>query len=82
MSDLPRIVRMDTDYYHVRWSSECWAQFPVDFGGDMLPDEYIFNPGWHRERINAWWLSTGGARHRSLVIQTTLRKREKPSEER
>ena len=41
----------------VRWSPECWAQYPEWFKGETLPDEYIFNPAWNRERVNAWWLS-------------------------
>lgn len=53
----PVIKLLESGYVHVRWSSECWAQFPPWFTGDTLPDEYIFNPEWNRERVNAWWRS-------------------------
>jgi hypothetical protein len=32
-----------------------FAQIPPGFGGQSVPDEYIFQPDWNRERVNAWW---------------------------
>jgi hypothetical protein len=36
------------------FSRECFAQVPTGWKGE-LPDEYIFNPEWNRDRINRWW---------------------------
>lgn len=47
-----QIKNLSTGYTLLRISSECWAQYPSDFSGHALPDEYIFNPSWNREIIN------------------------------
>lgn len=39
--------------------TNAWAQVPPGFCGCMIPDEYIFDPEWNRERINAAWRCHG-----------------------
>jgi len=33
-----------------------WAQIPPGFIGEKIPDEYIFEPEWNRDRVNTEWL--------------------------
>ena len=30
-----------------------WAQIPPGFNADTIPDDYIFDPEWNRDRVNA-----------------------------
>lgn len=46
---------LPSGWLHIRLSPECWAQLPPGFVGTIVPDEYIFHPGWNRERINKYW---------------------------
>ena len=32
-----------------------WAQVPPSFAADTIPDEYIFDSEWNRERVNIAW---------------------------
>ena len=46
--------RLSSGWFHLRLSSECWAQFlPTQRG--PIADEFIFHPSWNRQRINDWW---------------------------
>ncbi len=36
---------------------ESFAQMPPGFTRSTIPDEYIFNPEWNRDAINAAWAS-------------------------
>ena len=53
----PIVKILDSGYTKFTWSSECWAQIPWGFTGDILPIEYVFNPGWNYESIQKWWAS-------------------------
>ena len=50
--------RLESGYLYIRLSSMCFAQLPPGFCGDTVPDEFIFQPEWNRERINAYWRLT------------------------
>ena len=45
---------LPSGWLHIRLSGECWAQVPPGWA-DHIPDEYIFNPAWTRNRVNEWW---------------------------
>jgi len=47
----PSIKHLDSGYALIWYSKECFAQIPMGWEG-KIPDEYIFNPAWNRERIN------------------------------
>ena len=52
---LPSVTVLASGWTHIRWTAQTWAQLPPGFHGDRIPDEYIFNPGWCRDRVNRWW---------------------------
>ncbi len=39
--------------------TNAWAQVPPGFSGTTIPDEFIFDPEWNRDRINAAWRHHG-----------------------
>ncbi len=49
------ISRLSSGYTLIRLNSQCWAQIPEGFVGDIVPDEYIFQPEWNRDAINKVW---------------------------
>ena len=51
----PIIKKLESGYTHIRWNANCWAQIPPQFCESVIPDEYIFNPNWTRDKINRWW---------------------------
>ena len=46
---------LPTGYLFIRLSRNCFAQIPPGFAGETIPDEYIFQPEWTREKINYYW---------------------------
>lgn len=51
----PDIKILSSGYLRISFSQHCWAQFPKDFRGLSIPDDYIFQPDHNRARINKWW---------------------------
>ena len=51
---MPEVKKLSSGWLHIRVSSECWAQIPWSHTGP-IPDEYIFQPSWNRDRINQFW---------------------------
>ena len=47
----PVIKQLDSGYTLIWYSLECFAQIPPDWKG-KIPDEFIFNSEWNRDRIN------------------------------
>ena len=52
---MPEIIYLDSGYIKIHWTQQCWAQIPKDFNGDIIPDQYIFNPEWNSTKINDYW---------------------------
>ena len=50
---------LSTGWLHVACPGG-FAQLPPGFRGESVPDEYIFQPAWNRERVNAWWCRKEG----------------------
>lgn len=50
------VEELSSGYIRVSWPpSSAFAQFPSDFSGETIPDEYIFEPDWNRNLVNNWW---------------------------
>ncbi len=47
----PTIKTLPSGWILIRFSPQCWAQIPTGWVGH-IPDEYIFDPEWNRDRIN------------------------------
>lgn len=56
----PFVKRLASGWLHVWWTPQAWAQLPPGFCAAVIPDEYVFNPGWCRDRVNRWWQSPQG----------------------
>ena len=50
---MPKITELSSGWILIKFSQECFAQIPKGWIGE-IPDEYIFNPEWNRDRINKW----------------------------
>jgi len=48
----PHVTLLSTGYWHVRWSSECWAQIPRN---GELRREHVFHPDWNWDKVQEWW---------------------------
>lgn len=46
----PVVKRLDSGYWHVRWSRQAWAQWPV---GRSVTREDFFQPGWSYSEARA-----------------------------
>ena len=64
------VRRLSSGFYRLETPGGKWAQVPPDFTGresvpdwedSTIPDEYIFQPDWNREEINAWFRQHGEA---------------------
>ncbi len=49
----PIIKKLSSGWTLIWYSQECFAQIPSGYIGE-IPDEYIFNPEWNKEKINRW----------------------------
>jgi len=54
---------LSTGYLHISFPGG-FAQLPQGFCAETIPDEYIFDPDWNRERVNSWWRQRGIAAKR------------------
>ena len=55
---IARIKKSDSGYIYIRFNGEIWGQVPPGFdlwSADKIPDEYLFNPNWTRNRFNELW---------------------------
>jgi len=50
-----KVRRLSSGWLRIEVHGEGFAQVPPGFSGDEIPDEYIFNPEWHRDAVNAAW---------------------------
>lgn len=50
----PIIKYLPSGWTLIKFSNECFAQIPLGWKGEIISDEYIFNPEWNRETINNW----------------------------
>ena len=46
---------LPSSWRRIQLSETCWAQLPPSWIGEIIPDEFIFNPAWNRDKINLWW---------------------------
>ena len=46
---------LESGWTLLRLSSVSFAQVPPGFHSQTIPDEYIFDPEWNRDAINAAW---------------------------
>jgi len=51
----PIVKCLPSGWTLIRFSKECFAQVPPGWKAG-IPDEFIFNPEWNRDRINNWFL--------------------------
>jgi hypothetical protein len=54
-ADNPIVTHLSSGYTHMRFGPQCFAQIPPGFNDDVIPDDYIFQPSWNRDTVNAWW---------------------------
>lgn len=58
----PILKTLSSGWLRIEFGPQIFAQIPPGFVGEVIPDEYIFQPEWSREIVNDWWMIFRSAR--------------------